>query len=214
VVSVAPRGECELHRALTTGANFCGADIDVDDILGRHIREAIRSLFIVARDPIDILQIQEGVMVRSQRLLCGLVTLTQVSYRRTSLRGRLKSYIWPWCGVHISSLKSLSRWKLGRFCRPSQGRPLCWARASMLLPLGSSHLALQRQLQSLGYSFEYDSLDNGLLYHHSGVWGTALVRRLSAEPRPWSHARRSRGVAALRLDSTATQSSAPHEVHI
>ena len=87
VVSVAPRGECELHRVLMKGTNFCDADIDVEDILGRHIREAIRSLFIVARDPIDILQVQEGVVIRGRKFLCGLVRLTRVGFRRTSFRG-------------------------------------------------------------------------------------------------------------------------------
>lgn len=50
VVSGVPKGECELQRALTAGINLCEADIDDDNILGRHICETIRGVFIVARD--------------------------------------------------------------------------------------------------------------------------------------------------------------------
>lgn len=74
----------------------------------------------------------------------GIIMLVRGSVRQASFRGQLKSYIWAWCGVHISSLKSLSRWELGRFCRPSQGLPLCWAGATKPRLLGSSHLALQQ----------------------------------------------------------------------
>lgn len=62
VVRAAPNGECELHLTLATGASFC--DIDIDDVaLGRHICEAIRTVFIVARDTFKSLQVQEEVVV-------------------------------------------------------------------------------------------------------------------------------------------------------
>ena len=68
VVGVAPKGECELQRALTTGNSLCDADID-DSGLGRHICEAIRSVFIVARDTLAEVQHLAGLVVRSPEIL-------------------------------------------------------------------------------------------------------------------------------------------------
>lgn len=53
VVGVAPKGECELQRALTIGINRLERDVDDGDKPGRHICEAVRSVFIVARDIIE-----------------------------------------------------------------------------------------------------------------------------------------------------------------
>ena len=55
----------------------------------------------------------------------------------------------------------------------------------MLLPLSSSHLALQQRLKSLGYSFGYDSLDNGFLLYAlvTAVRRTEALATRSEEPR-------------------------------
>ena len=63
VVSAAPRGECELHRAGTIGISLRGTDLDDEDNLGRQICEAIRGMFMVARDSINVLQIPKEVVV-------------------------------------------------------------------------------------------------------------------------------------------------------
>ena len=54
VVSVVPRGECELQRAVVMGISLCDADTDGESVLSRHICEAIRKVFIVARDTINV----------------------------------------------------------------------------------------------------------------------------------------------------------------
>jgi hypothetical protein len=69
VVDVAPKGECELQRALTTGINFFEVDIDDGVIMGRHTCEAIRSVFIVARDISADVQRWERLVVQSPELL-------------------------------------------------------------------------------------------------------------------------------------------------
>ena len=61
-VNVVPIGECELQRALTTGISLCDTDNDDKDILGRHVCEAIRKVFIVARDTINVVEVQKGVV--------------------------------------------------------------------------------------------------------------------------------------------------------
>lgn len=62
VVGVAPKGECELQRGLTTGLSLCEANIGDDDTLGRHICEAIREVFIVARDILKLSDTVKGLM--------------------------------------------------------------------------------------------------------------------------------------------------------
>lgn len=65
VLSVAPKGECELQRALNTYIGLCKADNDDDSTLGRHVCGAMRRVFIVAFDVAEVLQHKEGEVVGS-----------------------------------------------------------------------------------------------------------------------------------------------------
>lgn len=55
VVSVVPKGECELQRMLKVGIGLRDTREEVEDKVGRHDCEAIRKVFIVARDTINVL---------------------------------------------------------------------------------------------------------------------------------------------------------------
>lgn len=122
-------------------------------------------------------------------VLGGLIRRVRVSLWRTSFRVHLETYIWPCCGVHISALKSLSRWKLGRFNRPSQGLHLCWA-GYHCLDLSARVIYLRGSNPSLiRYSLDYRGLASACsVQPHCDIWGTALVRELCADPRHLSDA--------------------------
>lgn len=126
VASVVPKGECELQRAFTVGINLCETDLDFKHMLGRYDRKAIRKVFIVARDTNNGNKVWQTMVVQKFKISGVVLNLVCVDLRKALLRGHLNSYIRSWCGVHISSLKSLSRRELGPFCRLSQGLPLCW----------------------------------------------------------------------------------------
>lgn len=63
VERVVPKGECELQRALTIGKSRCDTDVDAEGNLERHSCEATRKVFIVARNTIKAVKVQERVMI-------------------------------------------------------------------------------------------------------------------------------------------------------
>lgn len=65
VVSAAPKGECELHRMGTISICLRTVGLDDDVKFDRQIGEAIREMFMMARDCIKILQAQKKAVVQS-----------------------------------------------------------------------------------------------------------------------------------------------------